>query len=263
MSLFNADTNALAILESVTADLDFTIPNVDLDDPIYQIPGGSDAEWYQQIPKLTIEQLTTRQVGGDGAFDALMDGFKAHLRAEYDAGRITGAEYTKAYIALTESAMAQGVQFLLQKDQAYWSALQAQIAAINGRVQLQTAKVQLASAQLEAMNMRAQFALTTMKLATEDAQFAALSEQYETQRGQTMNTRSDGTIVAGSLGKQKELYAQQIISYQRNSELAAAKVWSDAWITQKTIDEALAAPTMFQNTTVNSVLEKLKISNGL
>jgi len=91
-----------------------------------------------------------------------------------------------------------------------------------------------------------------------------LSEQMEAARAQTLDVRSDGiTPVVGSVGKQKDLYAQQITSYQRKSELDAARLWSDAWTVQKTIDEGLVAPTNFTNVNVDSVLAKIRTSNGL
>lgn len=61
------------------------------------------------------------------------------------------------------------------------------------------------------------------------------------QRAQT-DVRTDGSTVTGAVGKQKDLYSQQITSYQRNSELSAARVFSDAWITQKTIGRGFVAP---------------------
>jgi hypothetical protein len=73
----------------------------------------------------------------------------------------------------------------------------------------------------------------------------------------------DGTAVTGVLGKQKALYSQQITSYQRDSELKAARIWSDAWITQKTIDEGLVPPDTFTNTNVNAVLQTVRTNNNL
>jgi hypothetical protein len=66
-----------------------------------------------------------------------------------------------------------------------------------------------------------------------------LSEQAEQTRAQTLDVRSDGSAVIGLIGKQKDLYAQQITSYQRDAEVKAAKIFTDAWITMKTIDEGL------------------------
>src|SRR5688500_4422265 len=142
MPTYNGDVNANVLMLSLMEGEDIEIPQMDFDGPEFQIPGGTDAEWYQYITRLKNEDLTMGVVGGQGTFDALMSGFKAHLKEEYDANRISGAEYTKAFIALTESAMNNAVQYLLGRDGAFWQAVTAQVAAITARVQLQTAKVQ-------------------------------------------------------------------------------------------------------------------------
>lgn len=275
---FGGETVANQLLTALMAGENITIPQVDLTADIYKIPGGIDSEQYLPVRKLTNEDLTTRVVGGDGTFDALMAGFSAHLKIEYEKGRITGAEYTKAFIALTEGAMANAVQYLLGRDNAFWQAVTAQAQAITARVQLETAKVQYAAMHLEAMIGRANYALTKLKLATEDVTYAQgkfnmdfllpqqlnlLREQTEVQRAQTLDVRTDGSTVTGAVGKQKDLYSQQITSYQRNSELSAARVFSDAWITQKTIDEGLLPPDALNNSSVNTVLNTLKTNNNL
>lgn len=290
---YGGEVVANQLLTALLAGDNIVIPSVDLDGDLFKIPGGIDSEQYQPVVKLTNEQLTTRVVNGDGTFDALMAGFGAHLKIEYDKGRITGAEYTKAYIALTEGAMSNAVQFLLGRDQAFWQAVAAQAQAIAARVALETAKVQYATMQLEALIGRANYALTKLKLATEDVTYAQgkyqidnllpqqyatgqytlnlmmpqqlklITEQAEAQRAQTLNQRSDGQTVTGSIGKQKDLYTQQITSYQRNAEVTAAKLFTDAWITQKTIDEGLLPPTAFENASVNTILNTLKTNNNL
>lgn len=290
---YGGEVVANQLLTALLAGENITIPSVDLSDDIFNIPGGIDSEQYRPVTKLTNEQLTTRVVGGDGTFDALMAGFSAHLKVEYDKGRITGAEYTKAFIALTEGAMSNAVQYLLGRDSAFWQAVAAQAQAIAARVALETAKVQYAAMQLEAMIGRANYALAKLKLATEDVtyaqgkyqidnllpqqyttgqytlnimfpqQLALLKEQTEVQRAQTLDQRTDGQTVTGSVGKQKDLYTQQITSYQRNAEVTAAKLFTDAWITQKTIDEGLLPPAGFENASVNTILSKLKTNNNL
>ncbi len=91
-----------------------------------------------------------------------------------------------------------------------------------------------------------------------------LQEQAEAQRGQTMDTRSNGiTPIAGSIGKQNSLYAQQIISYQKDSQLKAGKIFSDIWTVQKTVDESPDVPDAFGYQTINSVMQKIITSNGL
>lgn len=69
--------------------------------------------------------------------------------------------------------------------------------------------------------------------------------------------------MVGSIGKQKALYDQQITSYQRDAEVKAAKIFSDAWITQKTIDEGLTAPSALQNASLDRILTVIKTNNKL
>jgi hypothetical protein len=275
---YGGDVSANELLAALLAGEDVSIPDIDFSGPEFQIPGGTDSEMYQPIIKVTNEDLTTREVNGAGTFDALMSGFAAHLKIEYEKGRISGGEYTKAFIQLTQGAMSNAVQFLLGRDASYWQAVQAQAQAITARVQLETAKVQYASLHLEALVNKANFALTKLKLATEDVTYAAgqfnidsmlpqqllmVTEQTEAQRAQTSDTRTDGGSVAGVLGKQKDLYTQQITSYQRNDEIKAAKLFTDAWITQKTIDEGLLPPPNFENASVDEILGKIKSNNDL
>lgn len=396
----DADTTANALIESLTAGKSFVIPEVDLTKPEFQFPYDPNCPLYTQVKPLTVDQLTTRVPGGSGVFDALMDSFRAHLKEEMEKGRITGAEYTKTYIALSESAMNQAAAFILGKDESFWQAQTAQIGALTARVELETAKINLTGAQLQALNQEAVYALTKMKLASEDvdyciskfnleqtlpaqlamtevqkagalianstaqfnlektlpaqlemtelqkagaelanqtatynlatilplqqqmlikqvdgqgiqnntatytlstmlplqsqmvtkqvdgqnisnntatfnlsklapqqllnlqAQQKMINEQMEAQRGQTHDLRSDNIPVAGVMGKQKLLYTQQVTSYQRDAEVKAAKIFTDAWITQKTIDEGLLPPPLFNNSSVDGVLQTLKASNG-
>lgn len=302
-----AETEANQIFDALTVGVTFKIPDVDLDDPLLNLPGGIDGELYKDAVKLTNADLVIPNVNGTGTFNVLMSGFRAYLEEEFKQSRITGAEYTKTFTALTEGAMSNAVQFLLGRDASLWQAINAQIQAITARVNLNTAKVQLAAAQLEAQTQKANYALTKMKLATESVQYCIakynldnmlpaqlglvqaqktgqdhqnstlsytlanllpqqlmlLKEQTEVQRAQTSEQRTDGASVLGSVGKQKELYSQQIISYKRDSEVKAAKLFTDAWITQKTIDEGLLPPNGFTNASIDPVLTALKINNGL
>lgn len=274
----SAEVEANRLLEELTKGDDFTLPDIDMSGPEWDIPGGDGSPIFGAISKVTNESLTTREVGGSGTFDALMESAHNHLKAEFKANRITGGEYTKAYIAMMESCMSNAVQFLLGRDQAYWAAAMAQIQAVTARVQLATSKAQFVLAKIQALSAKSEYALTKMKIATESETYCAalfnasqmlpqqlklVTEQTEAQRAQTLDTRSDGATVTGSVGKQKELYSQQITSYQRDAEVKASKLFTDAWITQKTIDEGLNPPNGFTNASIDTILSKLKSNNGL
>lgn len=274
----SAEVEANRLLEELTKGDDFTLPDIDMSGPEWDIPGGDDSPIFGAIDKISNESLTTREVGGSGTFDALMESAHNHLKAEFKANRITGGEYTKAYIAMMESCMSNAVQFLLGRDQAYWAAAMAQIQAVTARVQLATSKAQFVLAKIQALSAKSEYALTKMKIATESETYCAalfnvnqmlpqqlklITEQTESQRAQTLDTRTDGAVVKGSVGKQKELYSQQITSYQRDAEVKASKLFTDAWITQKTIDEGLNPPNGFTNSSIDTILTKLKSNNGL
>lgn len=94
-------------------------------------------------------------------------------------------------------------------------------------------------------------------------QVTLTSEQGEAERAKTLDTRSDGNTVVGSVGKQKDLYTQQIDSFIKDAQHKTAKLFSDAWVTQKTLDEGLNAPTQFTNNEVNEVLAAVRGNNNL
>jgi hypothetical protein len=90
-----------------------------------------------------------------------------------------------------------------------------------------------------------------------------VAEQIETQRAQTTDNRTDGSPVTGSVGKEKELHSQQILNFQREAEVRAAKLFTEAWITTKTVDESLLPPDAFNNISLQTILERVKTANGL
>lgn len=94
-------------------------------------------------------------------------------------------------------------------------------------------------------------------------QLNLISEQRESERAKTMDTRTDGSVVIGSVGKQKDLYTQQIDSFIKDSQYKTAKMYLDGWITQKTLDEGLNAPTQLQNTNVDAVLANFRSETSL
>lgn len=94
-------------------------------------------------------------------------------------------------------------------------------------------------------------------------QLDLVKEQREAERAKTLDTRTDNSVVVGSIGKQKDLYTQQIDSFVKDAKYKAAKMYLDGWITQKTLDEGLLAPSELQNSQVDSVMTNLRIENGL
>lgn len=302
-SHYGSDELANQLLPSLIAGKDFTIPEVDVSGGEFAQPPGSTGP----VPQpLSNADLTSGSVNGTGLFDILMGSIAAHLRNELVANRITGAEYTKAWIAAMGAALSTANTFLLGKDQAYWQArlvqAQAETAEVEKakvRVELEVARVAYVKARIDSETAEVQYALGKMKLSTEDQTYANLGQQFNLlnlqctaaqldnankdyvntyilplqkwqvqeqanqARAQTADDRFDGSPVVGTMGKQKELYAQQIWSYQRDAENKAAKLWADSWTVQKTQDEGLQAPLQFINANINTMLTQVRANVGL
>jgi hypothetical protein len=280
---------------------------VDLSGNEYKVPATTSDLMYAKVDGPTITDLTTGSVDGSGVFDKIMASVSAHLSKEFEKGRISGAEYTKAYVELTQAALATASQYTLAKETAFWQAQNAQIAAITGRVGLESEKAKNAIVRVQAEGAKAEYALTKMKLATESAQYGIanfnlnqmlpsqktmveaqaagavvdtavktytkdnilpaqrtlLIEQANVQLAQTFNTRSDGALVSGVMGEQRLLYGSQRDAYKKDGDIKVAKLLGDQWSVQKTVDDALAAPTNFQNAMIDVVLDKVRTNHGL
>lgn len=318
MPSFGSEIIANEIYPVLVNTEDFDIPNIDLSGitiPDYEAFDGAEPTM------LTIEELTEGVVNGSGIFDKLATSISAHLAGQFEKQRITAKEYADVYIQLMSAAMQTAANFLTQRDTAYWQAIsimqsarltEAQLA--KAKADLAIAKIQAAQAQIEAHGAAVTYALTKLKLATEDAshelivtqkaqvvaqtetivysnanilpvqkdgivadtagkvyntsdilptQKLLLLEQVEVQRAQTRETHSDASAIAGLVGSQKQLYAQQIVSYKRDAEVKFAKLYTDAWITMKTLDEGLSPPDAFTNATIDEILTQMQTNNDL
>lgn len=389
------DTLANTLFTALTAGNDFSLPAVDLTGEQYQTPVELNNALYGEVTKLTTDELSTGATDGSGMFDALMRSLKSHLEQEYQNNRITGEEYSKVYIQLTQSAMGSAVQYLLARDQSYWQATlsqqqarTAEIAVVASRVEVEATKARLKSAQLDTHTSASNFASSKMRLVAENSQVLqvraqtvqveyqtgslmpaqlgqltketerldfeltgimpkelekstkqieaitaqisastastdqtlyqtaallpaqllgveadtdvkeyqltsvlpaqtaghtldnlgktfsnefilpeqlnSIKEQVEGHRAKTMDTRMDGTtLIAGAVGKQKELHAQQVESYKHDAEAKLAKMLTDTWITSKSLDEGLEPPTSFTNVNINEVMTKIRLNLDL
>jgi hypothetical protein len=79
-----------------------------------------------------LKSLTSETIDGTGAFDVLMRSTKLHLQAEYEAGRITGADYATVYLGALTAVLQTSIQFLLNEQQVH------RLAAEIGLIRQQT-----------------------------------------------------------------------------------------------------------------------------
>lgn len=251
-----AETEALALLGSLTTGISFTLPVIDLDDSIYDTPGDATSALYDPITRFSNDSLTTGEPDGPGTFDALMRGFKGHLRAEYDANRITGADYSKAYTELSIGAMQSSVAFLIGRESSFWASQQAQIAAIIARVALVSEKVKVYALRFQALTAKSEYGLTTMKISSESMNYCLSKYNLENilpaQRGNILmdtslksstneNVQNDTTIK--SYTRSDILPSQKNLAVTQNLLVDAQKenVMNDTTIKQYTLSAVLPA----------------------
>ena len=233
MATNGAEVIASELMTALLTGVDVTVPTINTADSEFQIPGDNTSDAYDVLLKLTNADLTTGAINGTGSFDKLMVGVAAQLQGEYDAGRITGAEYSKAYITLTQSALATSLQFLLGKDASYWQAVQAQTQAVIARVQLATVKAENARAQIEALTAKSNYALTKLKLATEDVQYGSLKYKLDNidPLQVTQLTLQNSGITTSNLGLSIN---NDIASYNLTTTLPKQSLMLDAQTAQTT-----------------------------
>lgn len=229
---------------------DICLPTIDLNGDEWKLVVDLNSPLYKNVERVEVHELTNED--GTGAFDAITKSIRAVLRAEYEDGRITGAQYATSLTALLESSLSNATQFLLQKDATFWQSMQGQFDAMAKRAQVELVKAQIALAQMQQVNQQVEFTNGKMNLMVQKENYCTAIANREITIAKQAEL-SDTQI---------NLYKQQIISYQRDSEVKAARIFTDAWITMKTIDEGLTAPDGFTNARVDDVLLKLRQENG-
>lgn len=167
---------------------------------------------------ITIADVTDGTIAGAGAFDQFMVAITAHIKAEYDAGRINGKDYSTVYLGALQSALAQAVQFVLNE--------------------------QISDKQGDKIN--AEIALINQKAATEEAQTLDTT---------TLGTTPGA--VAGVVSKQKALIQQQSDGFLRDAEQKAARIMLDTFNVRRSTDALTEPPTRAEDEDINKFIETL------
>ena len=234
------------------------------------------------------DDLTTVSLTGSGVFDILMQTATLHLKSEMQAGRITGASYTQAYMTAMQYAMQNAVQFVMSSKQ------------INGQLRLleqqtltevqQTAHVvkqilqtvsattlldkQALSEVQNTLHITASTALLTQQKLTETQQTDLVAKQIlatvanTTLVGQQTQTETVNTSLATKRVAQTEsatlLQNQQTQTELRNTNLVEQKVVTEKAQTSDEIDTVpVAGVIKAQTEQVRSVTAQNNASTAL
>lgn len=123
---------------------------------------------------ITLAELTTATLTGNGVFDTLMRANKAHLESEFDKGRIKGPEYATVYLGSLQSIMSTALAFMTQRQKIDLEAqlLAQQILLAQAEVTKANASVLLVQAEVAKAN--AAVLLTQAQTAQAQAELALI-----------------------------------------------------------------------------------------
>jgi hypothetical protein len=215
---------------NLTKSDNFNLDNLQINPDDFKLPDGLLDKIINYKVSATLEEVTTKDPDGTGAFDTFMTAISKHLEKEFSQGRIVGADYSNAYIAAMQMALQQAVDFVLKKDQVFISVTTAQLAAIDAAIGIIKSKIALITAQIQAYIAQTQYAGEKLKLSnlhetyiTLIAQYNKLCEEVNVQKAQTSGTRTDNATVAGSIGAQIQMINEQIKLVREQIESARAQ----------------------------------------
>jgi len=146
---------------------------------------------------IAVTDLTTQTIDGTGVFDVMMKTVKAHLKEEYDSGRIKGNDYSTVYLGALQGTMDRALQFVLSKD----------------KVNAELAVVELEKARITAENLN--IPKVGLKI---DAETLLVEQQTDNLVAQGLNIPKEGVV----LDKQAlKLISDTVVSDKQSLQLIA------------------------------------------
>lgn len=204
---------------------------------------------------ITIDEITQGTIAGTGVFDTLMRATKAHLEAEYTAGRIRGPEYATVYLGSMEAAMKHSLEFLVQRAQIVLLDKQAlQAVQTTSNLSLTALNIPKEGEVLTAQKckLQAEYDLLLTDNLKAAQETALLTQKVVTEKAQTTSMGVDDNSI---IGKQKTLYGAQADGFKRDAEQKAAKILVDTWNVQRTTNDATAA--IISDGSINTAVNKM------
>lgn len=122
---------------------------------------------------LSIEELTTGKLDGDGVLDVLLKTMREHLDREYKSNRINSNDYAGVYTRMMESYLGQAIQYSLAKSTL--------------ALELKTKEEQLTLIKLQQQQVEAEIRKIATETATSMKQSALVDAQICQVKAQTEN----------------------------------------------------------------------------
>ena len=202
---------------------------------------------------ILVTDLTTGKVDGIGVFDKLMAATKPHIKAEYDSGRIKGAEYSQVYLGAVQSAMSNSIEFLLRQ-----ASTQSQNALLDQQLLTEVQNTLVATAQK--CKLQNEFMVLDQQITKVQNEALLLAQKKTTELAQVSSANVASTSVVGA---QVALYAAQKDGFTRDAEQKAAKLYFDTWNVRRTTVNTVSTYNAEQLTDADIGLVAAKLKAGI
>lgn len=231
-----------------------------------------------------LELLTHKGKEGTGYFDVLMRSISSQLQDEFEAQRISPAEYAQTYAELTSSALSGAISYLVQApaalEQGNLVAAQVEIAKAELALkekELEIREQELLQAQKQNLLIDAQIANMTADTAQKQQTTANLVEQgkalvFETvsaeQKSLAMEYRAwaeyavtndlmpDGTAVGGTVAKDNAVKQAQATAFKAKDLYQMINMNQSSNTAQiTTLGDVSIAPTVTTGASIDNAVQ--------
>ena len=175
---------------------------------------------------LDITKLTECTLEGSGVLDKLLHTARVHLQDEFQQGRITGKEYSNAYIAIYDRMVQSAIAYTLAAEKAPYEIAQLEAqTALTEEQRKQVEEETRYRLPAEIQQIQAQTALTTQQKANLEADRLNIPKQGELIDAQVIATLREGALKEKQilLAEKDVLLRDKELSIKEQQLLLAAK----------------------------------------
>lgn len=199
---------------------------------------------------------------GTGVFDVLIQSVERRIDAQYDAGRISGADFANVYLGSIQAVLQNSIAFVMQEQEA---GLKADI--LNVQVAQEQEKTDLIIAQTaEAYeNITASQADTVRKNLLNNKNVAKVQADTDLViEKEVTESKNSVTPTAGILGAKHDLITAQTLGFKNDTKQKILKLMLDGYAVNLSIAGSANAPETTKDGSVDQlsqdILDSLDVS---
>lgn len=215
---------------------------------------------YKEVTPVEICALTEKVVDGSGTFDQLGTAVLNQLKFGLNEGIIDKSDIRAVYSAGLSEALQTGLNFTLQRDQAYWQNLAVKSQMVNANVQALLAKAELIMMPTKVKLAYAQLQVQLRQLDLLNYQVKQAKYQIPQITAQTDQIREQTALIC----QQKKMAVEQLAQTEFDRKLKQEQVTQAQLQNQVTAESIAQAKqqTKLINTQVQNGLKDIKVKEA-